>query len=118
MQQFMDSYFVVLELPSSSLSLLNVSQNKSLWASAKDLLKSGSAVIVSSRRDTGVCEELKNYLSHITDFTTFILLQTALNPADLISKDKLFPKLASSIDIHAPVEVVDFNAKFQVLAQA
>lgn len=115
----MDNYFVVLELPSSQPSLLNANQNKGLWASAKDLLKSGSAVIVSSRTDTGVCEELKSYLTNVKDFTTFVLLQAVLHPTDLINKNILFHKLASSINVNAPVEVIDYcDSKFQVVAQA
>lgn len=116
---FMENYFVLLELPQTGLTgFENNMPVGGFWKNARKQVMDGYAKIISSRPDTGVSEELKSYLGHITAYTTFVLLQTALEPADLTNIDSLLPVLAQSINIHSDTEILDQNATFRVLAQS
>jgi hypothetical protein len=115
----MENYFVLLELPQTGFA--GVENNMPVggfWKNARQQVMDGYAKIISSRADTGVSEELKSYLGHITAYTTFVLLQTALEPSDLTNIDSLLPVLAQSINIHSDIEILDQNATFRVLAQS
>lgn len=114
----MEHYFVLLELPQTIINTKDrVAAGKNFWKYTRQLVNNGCAKIISSRTDTGICEELKTYLSHVNRYTTFVLLQTALEPAHFKNKRLLLPALASTININAITEVIDENAQFRVLTQ-
>jgi hypothetical protein len=114
----MENYFVLLELPDTSYENTLTKAETSFWQSTRQAVMNGSAKIISSRVDTGVCEELKSYLKHINHFTTFVLLQTALCPNDFVSNSSLFSVLASSIEVGGGTQVLDQDNNFRVIAQA
>nr|WP_322626084.1 hypothetical protein [uncultured Flavobacterium sp.] len=114
----MENYFVLLELPDTAYENTITKPGTNFWQSARQAVMNGRAKIISSRVDTGVCEELKSYLKHINHYTTFVLLQTALCPTDFINNSSLFSVLASSIEIGGGTQVLDQDNNFRVIAQA
>lgn len=114
----MKNYFVLLELPDTIYENTITKPEGNFWKWTRHAVMNGSAKIISSRVDTGVCEELKSYLKHINHFTTFVLLQTVLCPADFINNSSLFSVLASSIEVDGATQVLDQDKNFRVLVQA
>lgn len=108
----MENYFVLLEVP------VKTGEAGNFWDWTRQTLIEGSAKVISSRVDTGICEEFKNYLKQINHFTTFVLLQTVLSPADFVSGNSLCAVLASAINLNGKTEVLDQTVDFRVLAQA
>lgn len=114
----MENYFVLLELPDTAYENTITKPGANFWQSTRQAVMNGRAKIISSRVDTGVCEELKNYLKHINHYTTFVLLQTVLCPNDFVNNSSLFSVLASSIEIGGGTQVLDQDNNFRVIAQA
>lgn len=113
----MDQYFILLELPKTNKAA-NDTNNRNFWSAAKSVVENGKAKIISSRADTGICEDFKSYVAQVTGFTTFVIVQALLNPADLINKTMLQSKLASNINIHSNTEIIDSSSQFRILAQS
>lgn len=115
----MENYFVLLELPDTVYeSNITAKTETNFWKGTRQAVMNGRAKIISSRVDTGVCEELKSYLKHINHFTTFVLLQTVLCPNDFVNNPALFSVLASSIEVDGATQVLDQDNNFRVIAQA
>lgn len=113
----MEHYFVILEIPGGDE--LKFSKNSSstaeFWDMAADVISRGEAQIISKRRDTGVCEELRKHLRNIKKFTTFVLVHMQFCPGDLSNDKFIFNKLSRYITGSAKGVVIDRAHNFQLV---
>ena len=90
----MEPYFIVLEMPESGIhSTEETNWDKNLCSSMARSIDEGNAKVICIRNDTGISEELRNYARHIKKFTTFLILQVTLTPADFTTTAQLYKRI-------------------------
>jgi hypothetical protein len=90
----MEPYFIVLEMPESGChSASDYNWDKNLCNAMARSIDEGNAKVICVRNDTGISEELRNYARHIKKFTTFLILQVNLSPADFRTTTELYKKI-------------------------
>jgi len=106
-------YFVVLELPSGSN--LNARYCPvDFWTDASKAIRQGKAKMISRRQDTGVSEELRNYVQHVKQFTTFVLVTMPLPSKH--NTLKIFKRASHYVASPANKIIVDGAENFQLVA--
>ncbi|MFP9099238.1 hypothetical protein ACLI09_09305 [Flavobacterium sp. RHBU_24] len=90
----MEPYFIVLEMPASGRHSADEERwDKNLCSTMVRSIEEGNAKVISVRNDTGISEELRNYACKIKKFTTFLILQVTLSPADFTTKKDLYERI-------------------------
>ena len=110
------NYFLVLELPGGNeMKFMDDGGSpENFWLTAKKAITTGAAKIVCNRNDTGVAEAIRAYAGQLTRFTTFLLLQLQLNPADF-SESILYTKAATLLSAKNNETVIDTTDIFQLV---
>ncbi|MFP9100624.1 hypothetical protein ACLI09_16360 [Flavobacterium sp. RHBU_24] len=110
------NYFLVLELPGGNEMRFkeNGDSPKNFWPKAKNAIYSGTAKIICNRNDTGVSEVIRAYADEVKWFTTFLLLQMQLNPADF-SESVLYNKAAAMLATLKSETIIDTTDSFQLV---
>ena len=115
--EMMKHYFVVLELPGGEELKFTDGKcsPKHFWETAADAIVMGNAPIISSRQDTGVCEDFWKYVATLKKFTTFVLVNLHLCPNDSVCQTEIHKKFAGiSINSHCET-VIDAAYNFQLV---
>lgn len=112
-----DYYFVVFELPGSEE--LRFENGKYLpgnfWKTAAESIDSGRAKIVCRRRDTGICEEIRQHSAGNTKFTTYVLANILLRNKELINDEAITKKALKGIIDNGNEYVIEQTENFQVV---
>ena len=106
-------YFVVLELPCGS-NLNTKCCPVDFWNDASKAIRKGKAKMISRRQDTGVSEELRSYVKHVKQFTTFVLVTMPIHSD--YNTHKIFKRASSYIASPANKIIVDGAENFQLVA--
>jgi hypothetical protein len=113
----MKHYFVVLELPGGEeLKFVNGKSSPSrFWETAASAVRIGATSIISSREDTGVCEEFRRHVITLKKFTTFVLVHLCLCPNENLSQEHLDKKLSGLSLNHHLESIIDASDTFQLV---
>jgi len=113
----MEPYFIVLEMPQSGLH----STEEKRWdanfcgAMARSL-EEGNAKVISVRNDTGISEELRSYACQIKKFTTFLILQISLSPADFTTTTELYDRIKQWLCNTCNTHLVHAEDNYELIA--
>lgn len=113
----MKHYFVVLELPGGEeLKFVDGKCSpKHFWENATHAVGLGNASIISSREDTGVCEEFRKYVGTLKKFTTFVLVHLHLYQNEAVNYSELHKKFAGISSYLQDETVIDAAYNFQLV---
>lgn len=110
-------YFVVLELPGGEeLKFVDGKCSpQNFWEVAASAIGMGNAPIISSREDTGVCEEFRKHVNTIKKFTTFVLVHLHLYPGEIVNGTKIHNKISEILNDPFGEIVIDEAYNFQLV---
>jgi len=113
----MKHYFVVLELPGGEELKFTDGKcsPKHFWEDATNAVCLGNTSIISSREDTGVCEEFRKYVGTLKKFTTFVLVHLHLCPNEFVSQSELNKKFTGISSYIQEETVIDAAYNFQLV---
>jgi len=113
----MKHYFVVLELPGGEeLKFVNGRNSPHrFWETASQTMAMGNALIISSREDTGVCEEFRKYITTLKKFTTFVLVNLPLCPNGIVCQSEINKKFKDFLINLNNESVIDAAHNFQLV---
>jgi len=113
----MKHYFVVLELPGGEELKFTDGKcsPKHFWEDATNAVGAGNALVITSREDTGVCEEFRKYISTLKKFTTFVLVHLHLCPNEFVSQSELYKKFTGISSYAQEETVIDTAYNFQLV---
>lgn len=113
----MEPYFIVLELPESGAhSESEPNWDKNICSTMARSIDEGQAKVISVRNDTGISEELRNYARQIKKFTTFLILQVSLSPAEFSIRAEMYRKIKQWLLNTCNTQIVYSEANYELIA--
>lgn len=112
-------YFIVLQLPECCKSRFEDVKKgpESFLAKAKQSIVGREAKLLSMRCDTGISEELRDYVETTTDFNTYLLLQIPLEEYE-VHEAIVFDKAFAMLHMRSKAELIDNDERFQLITYA
>lgn len=112
-------YFIVLQLPECCKSSFEDVQKgpEKFFTKAAQSIAGREAKLLSIRCDTGISEDLRNYVDTTTDFNTYLLLEIPLEEYE-VHEAIIFHKAVEILYTGSEAELIDTNEKFQLITAA
>lgn len=111
----MEVYFVVLQLPGScGLKFIEGHSPEHFWDTVSNAIKRGEAKMVSARTDTGVSEELRDYVSGKA-FSSYFIFYMMMEKQDVKNHDLILQKAGDILKIGNNESLIDSGDNFQLV---
>ena len=113
----MEHYFMVLELPGGAeLKFVEGKTSpKNFWDKAAHSIKTGKAKLISSRKDTGISEELRKHVKSVNTFKTYVLVHMDIDVNKFASRKETYKKISKLIASPQHETVIDTAENFQLV---
>lgn len=111
----MEVYFVVLQLPGScGLKFIDGNSPEHFWKTVSRAVNSGEAKVVSTRKDTGVSEELRSHICG-KGFSSYFIFYMMMEKQDVKNHGLILKKANDLLNIGNYEALVDAGDNFQLV---